>query len=168
MRPVIWTRRSRRPRRNSRLIGRSRHLRTPSAGKLTLTRGGVDGVAVGSSRHQAILHLAGGGQLMGQPHADRQQHDRDGQTRQRPASASTLFRFIHEVRHNLGIDLGPSRHRTGRSLSSLSAGASSRLRGLAIPPNRSTKPPRCAHAVNLGGHPSRESNFKLQFHASLK
>ena len=47
-------------------------------------------IAVGSPRHQAILHPAGSGQRMGQPQSRRQQHHRDCQPGDRAAAAASI------------------------------------------------------------------------------
>src|ERR1700712_317962 len=52
-------------------------------------------VAIGSPRHQAILHPAGPAQRMGQPQPRRQQHHRDYQPRDRAAAVAALIGLGH-------------------------------------------------------------------------
>jgi hypothetical protein len=52
-------------------------------------------VAVGASRHQAILHFAGRRQVVRQPQSHRQQDNRDGQSSDCWAPVSTLVGVCH-------------------------------------------------------------------------
>ena len=56
---------------------------------------GGDDVAVRPSRHQAILHLAGRRQIMGQPQSERQDRNRDRQPGDRSTPVSALFGIGH-------------------------------------------------------------------------
>ena len=60
-----------------------------------LLSGRLDDVAVGPSRHQAILHLADGGQIAREPYPDRQQNQRDDQSGDRTAAIIASFGFAH-------------------------------------------------------------------------
>jgi hypothetical protein len=55
---------------------------------------GRDDVAVGASRHQAVLHLAGRGQFMSQPQSHHQQDHRDSEARDRGPPASASFGLV--------------------------------------------------------------------------
>src|SRR6516165_9597134 len=58
-------------------------LRSDTLGREKLLARGLDHIAIGSAGHHAILHLARGGQIVGQPNADGQQDDRDDKARDR-------------------------------------------------------------------------------------
>lgn len=53
----------------------------------------LDHVAIASPRHQAILHLAGGGEVPRKPHADGEQHGGNDQPRDRAATVVTGLRL---------------------------------------------------------------------------
>jgi len=57
----------------------------------------LDCVAIGPPWHQAVLHLAGGGQIVREPHPDRQQDDRDDQARDRAAPVVALLGIGHAM-----------------------------------------------------------------------
>jgi len=61
----------------------------------TFLSGWFDDVAVASSRHHAILQLAGGCELVGEPNADREESNRDNQAGDRSAPAIPWFRLGH-------------------------------------------------------------------------
>jgi hypothetical protein len=73
-----------------------------------LSSGRLDDVAVGSARHDAILHLAGGGQIMRQPHPDRQQDDRDDEPGDGASAIVAPFGFAHGLQRPIAkvLDLG--------------------------------------------------------------
>jgi len=72
-------------------------LRSDTLGREKLLARGLDHIAIGSAGHHAILHLARGGQIVGQPNADGQQDDRDDKARDRATPAVALFRIGHSA-----------------------------------------------------------------------
>ena len=61
--------------------------------------GRLDDVAIGAPGHHAILHLAGGGEIAGEPDADREQDNGDEEPGDGPkaAIAGILFRIGHRT-----------------------------------------------------------------------
>jgi hypothetical protein len=60
---------------------------------------GLDGVAIAAARHQAILHLARGREVAGEPDPDGQQHNGDHQADDRaaPVIAVAMFGICHRA-----------------------------------------------------------------------
>jgi hypothetical protein len=59
----------------------------------------LDGVAIGAARHQAILHLAGGREVAGEPDSDGKQHNDDHQPKERtePVIAIAMIWIGHRT-----------------------------------------------------------------------
>jgi len=102
---------------------RSRHFFVSAgrAGALLASR--LDHVAVASPGHQAVLHLARGGEIAGEPPADAEDQDRDDQASDGAAAVVTGLRFWRRfglrarfgLRFGLGFGLGHGWPITGAS-----------------------------------------------------
>jgi hypothetical protein len=80
-------------------LGRGRHVQL-SGNTLSgppFLSGWFDHVAVASSRHRAILQLADGGELAGEPNSDREESNRNNQAGDRSAPAVAWFRLGHWI-----------------------------------------------------------------------
>jgi len=62
-----------------------------------LLAGRFDHIAVASPGHQAVLHLARGGEIAGEPPADAEDHDRDDQAGDGAAAVVTGLRSRREL-----------------------------------------------------------------------
>ena len=69
----------------------------------------LDHIAIASPRHQAILHLAGGGEVPSKPQADRQEHGSNDEPRDRAATVVAgsglrrSFGFLCGIRHGVRL-----------------------------------------------------------------
>jgi hypothetical protein len=105
---------------------------------------GLDNVTVRSARHQAILHLAGRGQLVSQPQSDYQQDNRNGQARNRATPVIALIGVGVGHRHQLSSSDGryDTRGVAARYYHASASGYNRRF-NLPTPPERTDVAPLC-------------------------